>query len=131
MRKAVIIGAAGLALVSSAVVAQVAAPNADVMATGQRGYTQNCASCHGAEGGGGAGPTLAGNPVVQSTLGTVQMIITGYLGHGMPPFGHLSDEVIAGISTYVRNSWGNAFGEVEQATVASIRADIAAAGPGE
>jgi len=101
------------------------------MATGQRAFAQNCAGCHGAEGGGGAGPTLAGNPVVQSTLGTVQMIITGYLGHGMPPFGHLSDEVIAGIATYVRNSWGNSFGEVPQATVASIRAEIAAAGPGE
>ena len=132
MRKAVIIGgAAGFALLSSAVVAQVTAPNADVMAAGQRGYTQNCAGCHGAEGGGGAGPSLAGNPVTASTLGVVQMIIQGYLNHGMPPFGHLSDEVIASVASYVRNAWGNAYGEVTVPTVVEIRASIAAAGPGE
>ncbi|MCW5713736.1 MAG: cytochrome c [Bauldia sp.] len=132
MRKAVIIGgAAGLALLSSAVVAQVTAPTAEVMTAGQRGFAQNCAVCHGAEGGGGAGPSLAGNPVTASSLGVVQIIIQGYLNHGMPPFGHLSDDLIAAIASYVRNSWGNAHGEVTVATVASIRADIAAAGPGE
>ncbi|MGV8840800.1 MAG: c-type cytochrome [Bauldia sp.] len=132
MRKAGIIGsAAGIALLSTAVVAQVTPPTAEVMAAGATAYAQNCAVCHGAEGGGGAGPTLAGNPVTASTLGVVQMIIQGYLNHGMPPFGHLSDDVIAGIASYVRNSWGNAHGEVTAATVAEMRAAFAAAGPGE
>ncbi len=132
MRKAVIIGsAAGLALLSSAVVAQVTAPTAEVMAAGARGYGESCASCHGATGGGGVGPSLAGNPVTASTLGVVQMIIQGYLNHGMPPFAHLSDEVIASVASYVRNSWGNAHGDVAVPIVAEIRASIRAAGPGE
>lgn len=131
MRKAIIIGgAAGLALLSSAVVAQVTAPSAEVMAAGERGYTQSCASCHGVGGGGGAGPSLAGNPVMSSTLGVVQMIIQGYLNHGMPPFAHLSDRVVTEISIYVRNAWGNAYGDVAIETVAEIRAGILAAGPG-
>lgn len=132
MRKAVIVGGAvGVALLSTAVLAQVTAPTAEVMAAGATGYNQNCAGCHGAQGGGGAGPELAGNPVTQSTLGVVQMIINGYLNHGMPPFGHLSDEVIAATASYVRNAWGNAHGEVTIATVAEIRAALRAAGPGE
>jgi len=101
------------------------------MTAGGRAFAQNCAVCHGAEGGGGAGPSLAGNPVVASSLGIVQIVINGYLNHGMPPFGHLSNDVIAGIATYVRGSWGNSYPAVDPATVASIRADLAAAGPGE
>jgi len=31
------------------------------------------------------------------------------MNHGMPPFGSLSDDVIAAIATYVRNSWSNSF----------------------
>lgn len=131
MKTNVMIVAAGLALLSTAVLAQGTAPTAEVMGAGQRGYAANCASCHGAAGGGGLGPNLAGNPVTASTLGVVQMIIQGYLNHGMPPFGHLSDEVIASIASYVRNSWGNAHGEVTVPTVAEIRATIVAAGPGE
>lgn len=131
MKSVIIGGGVGLALLSTAVLAQVVAPTAEVMAAGERGYTQNCSSCHGATGGGGAGPSLAGNPVTASTLGVVQMIIQGYLNHGMPPFGHLSNEVIASIASYVRNSWGNAHGEVTVPTVAEIRATIVAAGPGE
>lgn len=132
MRKASIIGsAAGIALLSTAVVAQVTPPAAEVMAAGATGYARSCAGCHGAEGGGGAGPSLAGNPVTASTLGVVQMIIQGYANHGMPPFGHLSDDVIAAIASYVRNSWGNAHGEVTTAGVTEMRAALAAAGPAE
>lgn len=131
MKRIIIASAVGLALVSTGVLAQVAAPTAEVMAAGARGYTENCAGCHGTAGGGGAGPSLAGNPVTASTLGVVQMIIQGYLNHGMPPFRHLSDEVIAAVASYVRNSWGNAYGEVTVPTVAEIRASIVAAGPGE
>ncbi|MCC6734750.1 MAG: cytochrome c [Bauldia sp.] len=132
MRKAGIIGsAAGIALLSTAVVAQVTPPTAEVMAAGATAFSRNCAVCHGAEGGGGAGPQLAGNPITASTLGVVQIIINGYLNHGMPPFGHLSDDVIASIASYIRNSWGNSHGEVTPALVAEIRQSLAAAGPGE
>jgi len=131
MKRIIIGGAVGSVLLGSAVLAQGAAPTAEVMAAGERGYAQYCAGCHGVTGGGGAGPSLAGNPVTASTLGVVQMIIQGYLNHGMPPFAHLSNEVIAAVASYVRNAWGNAHGEVTVPTVAEIRASIVAAGPGE
>lgn len=40
----------------------------------------------------------------------------------MPPMGHLQDEEIADILTYVRNSWGNEGDAVSAAEVASVRA---------
>ncbi len=55
------------------------------------------------------------------------MIITGYLDHGMPPFGHLADDMIAAIATYVRNSWSNAYGEVPLSVVTELRAAPGAA----
>jgi len=38
----------------------------------------------------------------------------------MPAFGQLSDEEVAAVATYIRNSWGNKFGGVkpEQAKAA-------------
>lgn len=77
-------------------------------------YTRNCSSCHGGEGGGGAGPALAGNQDLQDVGATAGQIIHG--GGGMPAFGsRLSDEQVAAVASYVRNSWGNEFGPVTPA----------------
>ena len=45
------------------------------------------------------------------------------LGRGqMPPFGNrLSDEQIAAVAQYIRNSWGNDFGPVTPKDVADTR----------
>ena len=42
---------------------------------------------------------------------------------GMPPFAHmLSDDEIAAVATYVRDSWGNRAGVVEPHVVGRLRA---------
>lgn len=120
-----------LATAGTAVVAQVTAPPPDVMSNGQTAYVANCQSCHGANGEGGIGVQLEGNPILQSSGGVVGMIITGYANHGMPPFANLPDETIAAIATFVRNSWGASYGLVEPSLAAQIRDEIEAAGPAE
>lgn len=132
MKKAVLFGgaAAAITLIAGATLAQVTPPPAEVMAAGLDGYTRNCVGCHGPNGEGGIGFRLDGNPIAEFSSGVVEMILEGNMNHGMPPFNALSDDVIAAIATYVRNSWSNSFGLVEPAIVAEIRASIAAAGGG-
>ena len=101
--------------------ATVAAPPASAMARGSKVYEQQCAQCHGDQGQGepGAFPALAGNRAVMLADPTnlVRVVLQGgYLPataghprpHGMPPFQQfLSDEEVAAVTTFVRNSWGN------------------------
>ena len=84
-------------------------------------YSQHCAQCHGEQGEGRAGAfvPLAGNRAVNLHDGTnvVHMVLQGGYPpataghprpHGMPPFSHvLSDEQVAAVSSFVRQSWGN------------------------
>jgi mono/diheme cytochrome c family protein len=84
-----------------------------------------CSSCHGNDGEGGIGPTLAGNEVLSSRTAVVSQILAPDEEHGqMPNFAHLSDREIAAVATYVRNAWGNAFGIVPEDTVARLRANM-------
>lgn len=85
---------------------------AEMMDQGKRLFSSNCAVCHGAEGQGAIGPRLAKNRNVGNTGFFVERILLGFPAHGMPPFGHLSDEQVAALATFVRNSWGNEFGAV-------------------
>lgn len=91
----------------------------DVLTQGRNVYRGNCAACHGAEGGGGSGPTLAANDKLQNEERILRQILKG--GSFMPPFGgQLSDEEVAAVATHIRNSWDNDFGlttpeEVKQA----------------
>lgn len=130
-RRVLAVALAALATAGTTVVAQVAAPTAEVMIVGQTGYERNCQNCHGANGEGGIGVQLQGNPILQSSAGVVEMIITGYANHGMPPFAALPDETIAAIATFLRNAWGATYGLVEPSLVAQIRDQIEAAGPRE
>jgi mono/diheme cytochrome c family protein len=110
------IGAAGLAapiVLSSSVFAQ--SPNGEAL------FRTNCAACHGQNGEGGFGPTLAGNTFVSSVSSLVNQIFFGNAERGMPGFTQLDNATIAAISTHVRNSWGNAFGPVTPEEVAGFR----------
>jgi mono/diheme cytochrome c family protein len=81
------------------------------MKKGGEVYTGGCAGCHGANGEGGFGPVLAGD----ASLSDATMVLTVIKkGRGnMPAVGAtLSPEDLAAVSTYVRNSWGNAYGGV-------------------
>lgn len=100
-----------------------AAPSKDEqMAAGEKVYNGQCAACHQA---GGTGippnfPSLVGGAV--STGPAAEMLNQIVKGKNlMPPFGHLSDDEIAAVATFVRNSWGNSASAVTPAEVAAQR----------
>jgi mono/diheme cytochrome c family protein len=82
-------------------------------------FRSNCVPCHGQQAEGGAGPALAGNNFLASASAVANQIVNG--GNYMPPFGALSDHQIAAVATFIRNSFGNSFGIVTEATVAQAR----------
>jgi mono/diheme cytochrome c family protein len=112
-----------------------------VMQKGQGVYTELCYSCHGQDGNGeplaGApagttmAPPLAGSPRVlahkEYVIKTVLHGLTGPIdgatySNVMIPMGDNSDEWIAAIATFVRNSFGNRASFVHPADVARVRA---------
>lgn len=106
------------------------------LAQGEALYGRHCVACHGELGEGVAGiyPALAGNRAVRMAepANVIRVIAKGgYLPatagnprpFGMPPFAHLlSDDEIAAVASYVRDSWGNRAGVVEPQTVSRLRA---------
>lgn len=98
-------------------------------------YSQNCASCHGANGQGlaGAFPPLAGNPYVtgdpRRVISTVDNGLHGAIvveGHPfnsvMPAWkSTLKPADIAAVITYIRSSWGNKAPPVTEAQVKAAK----------
>jgi mono/diheme cytochrome c family protein len=79
-----------------------------------------CFACHGELGGGGVGPKLAGNRMLAVGQFVMARILIG--GGVMPAFGgELSNDDIAAVANYVRNSWGNDFGSVQPGDVVTTR----------
>jgi mono/diheme cytochrome c family protein len=105
------------------------------MVRGEKLYAQQCAQCHGDSGEGAAGvyPRLAGNRAVtlDRPHNTVQAILGGGFapataGHprpyGMPPYRTLfTDEEVAAVATFVRQSWGNQANAVSNLAVQRMR----------
>ncbi|MBB1493001.1 MULTISPECIES: cytochrome c [unclassified Paracoccus (in: a-proteobacteria)] len=90
----------------------------EMMADGEKLFFQNCRRCHGMRG--KAGVPLSGNENIADAAYIASIIINGR-GY-MPPLGeHLSDEQIALIATFARNSWGNAYGHVIPQDVKDMR----------
>ena len=107
------------------------------MDRGAQVYKTTCLTCHQADGGGV--PRM--NPPLIKTkwvLGDKKQLITGLLKgmndpieiedeeyhNPMPPQAHLSDQQIADVLTYVRNSFGNKASAVSEAEVKSVRSKI-------
>lgn len=111
-------------------------PGPTRLAQGAALYGRHCATCHGEQGEGvpGAYPMLAGNRAVRMAepANVIRVIAKGGFlpatqgnprPFGMSPFAHLlSDDDIAAVASYVRDSWGNQAGQVEPQTVARLRA---------
>ncbi len=117
--------------------ARVAADD-PAMKRGAAIYADNCAACHAGDGTGVANlfPRLKGSPVVQAKDPTtlLEIVIHGTrnvatdpapTAPAMPAFGwKLSDDEIAAVLTYVRNSWGNAAASVAANDVAKRRPQL-------
>lgn len=100
----------------------VAPPPQSGMSAGQAIYAHACVSCHEADGSGAPRiyPPLPGNANLQSTdpASTLRIILEGVQTvttprapnpGSMPAYTkQLSDEEIADVANYIRNSWGNA-----------------------
>jgi cytochrome c551 len=69
-------------------------------ARGKEVYAQNCAACHGEDGGGGTGPKLEGEEAYTNADVVVDQIRDG--GGGMPAFAdRLSEQELADVSAFV------------------------------
>jgi mono/diheme cytochrome c family protein len=99
---------------------------------GKEVFANNCAACHGADGGGvtNVGAKLGGSQY--ATLpndGTIRVLVNGKEGGGigvMPPLGAaMSDEEVAAVLTFVRQSWGNTASAILPAQVKETRAAYA------
>lgn len=102
---------------------QVATAGSPVSAqVGASVFSKNCAACHGANGTGGIGPALAGNPHVNIANST-PMLTTIVQGRNQMPSwrGQLSAGDIAAVATFVRSSWGNTAGAVSVQDVMVIK----------
>lgn len=105
------------------------------MKTGKAIYADRCSACHTPSGEGIAGlfPKLAAaplvnnddpTPILRAVLGGSRAISTAAAptGPSMPAFGwNLSDQNIADVATYVRNTWTNAAPAVDADQVKSVR----------
>ncbi|MEC5405452.1 cytochrome c [Paraburkholderia sp. MPAMCS5] len=107
----------------------------DVERPGAGVYASYCARCHQMDGAGVPQkyPRLAGNPAVlaESTTSLVRLLVeggesphteTGPEPHKMPSFASkLTDNEMAQVLTFVRNTWGNVAAPVTSREVSSVR----------
>lgn len=104
---------------------------------GGLGYDQFCATCHRKDGLGVSGlfPPLAGNRAILSEDPTsaIHVTLSGWKSAstkgqprvvGMPEFGHLTDDELADIVTFMRTTWGNQATHVTAAQVKKVRDQI-------
>lgn len=127
--------------------AVAAAPAAPAAAGGGEALYQRCVTCHQPNGEGMAGnfPPLAGSEyaTASNVAVPIRIVLHGMQGpvtvkgveyNGvMPAYGtgqEMSDDEVASVLTYVRQSWGNSASAVTAAQVAAERAaSRSAAGP--
>jgi mono/diheme cytochrome c family protein len=90
----------------------VAAVDEALKAKGEQVYSASCAGCHQATGKGlpGVFPALDASKNVADKAYTINILLKGK--GGMPGFAQLSDEELAAVTTYIKNSWSNKFGGV-------------------
>ena len=127
-------GAASAAVASTSTGSGGGAPAAAAgSAKGAQIFSQNCASCHQANGQGTPAvfPPLAGNPYVTGApTPVIHTLLYGLSGakvegkdYGaqMPPWkGTLSNADIATVATYIRTTWGNKASAITEADVAKV-----------
>ncbi|WP_158783497.1 cytochrome c [Pantoea sp. BAV 3049] len=108
------------------------------MKTGALIYEAKCSACHAPQGKGGKNifPRLADSPLINAPEATslIHVVVAGSRGvdtdsrptaPAMPSFaGTLSDEEMADVITYIRNSWGNAASPVSASDVQKLKAEL-------
>jgi cytochrome c oxidase subunit 2 len=96
----------------------------ELQSRGEKVYAANCAQCHQPNGkGGGPIKALDGSALVlDADKGKQLQILLKGTDKGMPSWQAMSDTDIAAVSTYTKNTWSNATGQlVQPADVAAAR----------
>jgi mono/diheme cytochrome c family protein len=107
------------------------------MAVGKTQYLV-CAACHGQNGEGGPiAPPLAGSEWVNGPISNlIRIQLRGLQGPisvkgteynmpgGMAPLAYQTDEQVAGVITYIRNSFGNKASAAKAEQVAALRSEV-------
>jgi cytochrome c oxidase subunit 2 len=108
VRCAVVVGLCAAALAAASCSSGgPATPSDPVLAQGQQVYNARCASCHGAGGGGGIAPALAGRMTERfpDIDDQIALINNGVSGTSMRAFGDvLSADEINAVVRYTRES---------------------------
>jgi len=107
---------------------------AALVAKGKLLYLQNCVLCHQGNGQGSPGtfpPLAKSDYLMAKEENGIRAVVEGLSGHitvngsnydnTMPPV-LLTDEQVAAVLTFVRNSWGNSSEAIAATTVSSVRA---------
>jgi len=114
------------ALAAAAAAADRSWSRDELMARGQQVYTTSCAACHQPNGEGipGVFKALKGSALVDGPVADhIERVMNGKAGTAMQAFAkQLSDEDLAAVVTYERNSWGNSAGDtVQPSTIKAAR----------
>lgn len=114
-----------------------ATPESQLMSEGEGIYMTTCIACHQAGGAGAESeesafthyPELAGNPfvTVDDPTAVIDVVLNGRAG--MPTFRGMSDEELASVLTYIRQSWGNDASAVKPEMVTDAREALPQASP--
>jgi len=113
-------------------------PPSGSMQRGKTVYITRCVACHQQDGGGvpRMNPPLDGASAVQGKdkVKLIQVILKGmtdrveidgeFYTNNMAPHADLTDQQVADVLTYIRNSWSNKAGTITAEEVKSVRAKI-------
>jgi mono/diheme cytochrome c family protein len=113
-------------------------PDPHAMQAGQVVFVESCSACHMEPGSGEPRdyPKLAGDTLVvgRDPTTVVRIVLEGAqsavipnakTGYSMPSFAALSDQDVADVTTYLRNTWGNKASPVSRGDVSRLRKTIA------
>ncbi|PUZ20705.1 Cytochrome c, mono-and diheme variants [Chitinophaga costaii] len=107
---------------------------------GKAVYTQYCLTCHQVDGGGvpRMNPPLIGTDYVKGdNVRLIKVVLQGFsekveiegdtYSNTMAPHNFLTDQQVADVLTYIRNSFGNKVKGIQPAQVQQVRASLPAA----
>lgn len=110
------------------------APASQAFAKGKAAYTQYCMACHQADGGGVMGlnpPLIKTTYVLGDQKRLINIVLKGLneeieidgdvYANPMPALNFLTDQQVADILSYVRNSFGNKASVITAAQVKAVR----------
>jgi len=123
-------GKPGLENETAAIAARLTPEQKIIFEKGGMQYAAICAACHQPHGEGLAGlapQLLYSRYVLGSESALIRIVLSGKEREGrvMPPLHALDDESIAGVLTYIRQSWGHNAPPVSAVAVAAVRKETA------